>query len=218
MSSPGVTLASGGDPMPELITMSVREIDRLGLMQRIRERHLTCAKAGEPSAGKPTGAERAASLNSTAERQPKSGDTDRHRRILVHGRTMRRVLPIVLIGGGCVSTAAYTVVSAAVNTAIAGGYSAAQRAMGGCYATCTNGTVCNANTGFCEKKGARCACPAGEICLESSEGLQKCVTPSMTIFSEQQQSRTSGRLVVTPESGVVPSLPAPTPPTPAPKR
>ncbi len=33
--------------MPELITMSVREIDRLELVQRIRERRLTCAKASE---------------------------------------------------------------------------------------------------------------------------------------------------------------------------
>jgi transposase len=33
--------------MPELITMSSRELDRLEVVRRIRERRLTCAKAGE---------------------------------------------------------------------------------------------------------------------------------------------------------------------------
>ncbi len=49
---------------------------------------------------------------------------------------------------GC---AASTLVGAAVTTGTAASLSAAQRKLGGCYATCTGGTICNPKSGLCEK-------------------------------------------------------------------
>jgi hypothetical protein len=121
-----------------------------------------------------------------------------------------RVAALLLLVAGCASSAPYTIPAAALNTALAGGFSAAQRSMGGCYATCTNGTACNPRTGFCEKTASSCACPAGEVCLESADGATKCVPPAMTIFSEQQQVD-APPIVITPEGGVVPTLPVPAP-------
>jgi hypothetical protein len=125
---------------------------------------------------------------------------------------LRRLVGILSLAtaAACKSTAPYAVPSAALNTGIAAGFSAAQRTLGGCYATCAHGTACNPHTGFCEKLGTLCACPSGELCLEGPGGVPKCVQPAMTIFSEQQQS--SGALIVRPESGVVPVLPVPVPP------
>jgi hypothetical protein len=62
----------------------------------------------------------------------------------------------VLALAGCRSSAPYTLPSAAINTALAAGASAAQRSAGGCYAQCVGGTFCNPRTGFCESPGAVC--------------------------------------------------------------
>ncbi len=66
------------------------------------------------------------------------------------------LLASLLLAAGCKSSAPYTLPSAAINTALAAGVSAAQRSAGGCYAQCVGGTVCNPNTGFCESPGAVC--------------------------------------------------------------
>jgi predicted small lipoprotein YifL len=66
------------------------------------------------------------------------------------------VVAAVLALTGCRSSAPYTLPSAAVNTAIAAGASAAQKSAGGCYAQCVGGTICNPRTGFCESQGAVC--------------------------------------------------------------
>ena len=55
---------------------------------------------------------------------------------------MRRLaLAALLAIAGCSTTAPHTLGAAAINSALAVGTSAAQRSAGGCYATCTNGTV-----------------------------------------------------------------------------
>jgi hypothetical protein len=61
-----------------------------------------------------------------------------------------------IVLAGCRSSAPYTVPSAAINTAIAAGASAAQKSAGGCYAQCVGGTICNPRNGFCESPGAVC--------------------------------------------------------------
>jgi hypothetical protein len=120
-----------------------------------------------------------------------------------------QLLVLVAIAGACKSSAPYTLPAAAIGTGVAAGFSAAQRSMGGCYATCTNGTACNPRTGFCEKAGAGCACLAGEVCLMDSSGAPKCVPPAMTIFSEREQA--AGAFIVKPETGAIPQLPVPAP-------
>ena len=111
--------------------------------------------------------------------------------------------------GACKSSAPYTMPAAAIGTGVAAGFSAAQRSGGGCFATCTNGTSCNPNSGFCELVSAspQCACPAGQICVEGSQGATRCVpAETTTIFTKQDQE--SGRaIVVKPEPGTVPTLP-----------
>lgn len=71
---------------------------------------------------------------------------------------------------GCASSASHTVGAAAINSALALGTAAAQRASGGCYATCTGGAVCNPKTGLCEKRP-----PPEEYCEEAPGGGLRCV-------------------------------------------
>jgi hypothetical protein len=123
-----------------------------------------------------------------------------------------RVLALAAVVTACKSSAPYTLPAAALNTGLAAGISAAQRSMGGCYATCTNGTACNPKTGFCEKTETACSCPGGEVCLRSSSGVPNCVPPAMTIFGAREQAE--GAVVVKPETGFVPTLPVPTPSAP----
>jgi hypothetical protein len=96
---------------------------------------------------------------------------------------MRRLLPLLLLvaGGACRSSAPYTVPSAAINAAIAVGASAAQRAGGGCYATCTGGTACNPVTGYCEPATTfRCEGDASSSLCEPgpSLGASRTVPPA----------------------------------------
>jgi hypothetical protein len=69
---------------------------------------------------------------------------------------LRSWVAVVLALTGCRSSAPYTLPSAAINTAIAAGASAAQKSAGGCYAQCVGGTICNPRTGFCDSPGAVC--------------------------------------------------------------
>jgi hypothetical protein len=124
---------------------------------------------------------------------------------------MRRLALLLALAAAsaCKSSGPYTLPAAAIETGMAVAFSAAQRSGGGCFATCTNGTSCNPNSGFCERisASAQCACQAGQICVEGSRGDARCVpegTP--TIFTQQDQA--SGRaIVIKPEPGMVPTLP-----------
>jgi len=70
--------------------------------------------------------------------------------------------------------AASTVAGASTMTAAAIGTSALQRSAGGCYATCTSGTVCNQRTGLCERAPCDGLCRSDEHC-ESSATQSLCV-------------------------------------------
>src|SRR5512144_295638 len=80
---------------------------------------------------------------------------------------MNRLAPALVAlaaAAACKSSAPYTVPAAALNTGVALGFSAAQRAQGGCYAVCTHGTVCNPKNGLCESPTSDMYCepdPAG---------------------------------------------------------
>jgi len=69
---------------------------------------------------------------------------------------MPRLALALLAVAACRSSAPYTVTSAAINTGLAAGMSAASRSAGGCYSPCNPGYTCNPTTGFCEQLPAVC--------------------------------------------------------------
>ncbi|GEJ58961.1 hypothetical protein [Anaeromyxobacter diazotrophicus] len=75
---------------------------------------------------------------------------------------MARPTVILLLALGCGSTAPYTAASAAINTGLAAGLSAASRAGGGCYSPCNPGYTCNPATGFCEQLSPVCVGEAAD--------------------------------------------------------
>ncbi len=73
---------------------------------------------------------------------------------------------------GCRSSGG-VVASALINTGLAMGASAAQRAAGGCYATCPVGTACDSESGYCMPLPCRGRCRSDERCV--GNGLsEKC--------------------------------------------
>jgi hypothetical protein len=75
---------------------------------------------------------------------------------------MRTAVVAVVLLVACKTGSPDTFAGAATMTMIAAGVGAAQRAEGGCIAVCTAGTVCNPNTGFCERPKDGAICPAGQ--------------------------------------------------------
>jgi len=114
-------------------------------------------------------------------------------------------LPTALLAlaalAACKSSAPYTVPAAAVNTGVALGFSAAQRAQGGCYAVCTNGTVCNPKTGLCEA-------PTSDVyCEPAPEGGTRCV-PLQIQRAQKVETQPAVGVGVSPATGSVPPPPA----------
>ena len=101
----------------------------------------------------------------------------------------------------CKSSAPHTIGAAAINTGVALGTSAAQRAGGGCYAVCTNGTVCNPNSGLCEKASA------DMYCEEAPGGGTRCVPLQIGKAHEARPGATLP-VGVSPATGTVPPPPA----------
>jgi hypothetical protein len=81
----------------------------------------------------------------------------------------RLALLALVVASGCRSSAPYAVPAAALNTAVAVGAALGQKAAGGCYATCSHGTVCNPRTGLCE------AASSTEVCDQGETGSVRCV-------------------------------------------
>ncbi len=107
---------------------------------------------------------------------------------------------LALLATGCQSSAPYTVPAAAINTGIALGVAGAQRAQGGCYAVCTNGTVCNPKNGLCE------SAKADLYCEEAPGGGTRCVP--LQIGKEQRTQPPAAGVGVSPATGSVPPPPA----------
>jgi hypothetical protein len=107
---------------------------------------------------------------------------------------------------GCKSSAPYTIPAAAINTGLALGMAGAQRANGGCYAVCTNGTVCNARTGLCES-----AAPLDQYCEPDPAGGVRCVPVAFPAVGKEQQKAgaASGSPVgISPATGQAPPPPS----------
>ena len=117
---------------------------------------------------------------------------------------MPRPAVIALLAcAACASSAPYSVQSAILNSAIAVGAAAQQRAEGGCYASCPPGTACNPVTGYCER--------AAQLCLGSEADGPRCSPGTEASMSAQQRGGdATPRTVpfgVSPATGSVPTLP-----------
>ncbi|BDG01275.1 hypothetical protein [Anaeromyxobacter oryzae] len=113
-------------------------------------------------------------------------------------------LVTAIVLAGCGSTAPYTVGAAAINTAVAVGASAAQRAEGGCYAMCAHGTVCNPRSGLCESR------QAGEYCEEAPGGGVRCIPVDVRGMTREGQGGGKASPVgagVSPATGSTPPPP-----------
>jgi hypothetical protein len=110
-----------------------------------------------------------------------------------------------LLLAACQSSAPYALPAALANTGLALGVSAAHRAGGGCYATCTGGTACNPATGLCEAASAR------EVCAEAPGGGVRC-TPVDVRASRRADAGTPAPVAtqvgVSPATGSTPPAPA----------
>lgn len=117
---------------------------------------------------------------------------------------MRRHLVIVaVLVTGCASSAPYSIESAILNSAIAVGAAAQQRAEGGCYANCPPGTVCNPATGYCER--------AARLCVGSEADSPGCAPATEATLSARQRgpgaAPGTAPVGVSPATGTVPTLP-----------
>ena len=111
------------------------------------------------------------------------------------------LLAAVVVLSACASSAPHTAGAAAINSGLALGEAAAQRASGGCYAVCTNGTVCNPRSGLCEKPAA------DAYCEEAPGGGMRCVP--LQIGKEHEKRPDAGLPVgVSPATGSVQPPPA----------
>jgi hypothetical protein len=74
------------------------------------------------------------------------------------------LLAVVFALTGCRSHTPNSAGGAAIMTGIALASSGVSRAMGGCYAQCTAGTVCNQETGLCDPLPCNGSCEENERC------------------------------------------------------
>lgn len=127
------------------------------------------------------------------------------RRYDLHVRRFSPALLAAVALAGCASSAPHTIPAAAINTGLALGVSAAQRSAGGCYATCTGGTVCNPRTGLCE------AAVATEVCQEAPGGGVRCVPVEVSGAMSRKQPVTglpTGPIGISPVTGSTPPAPS----------
>ena len=111
----------------------------------------------------------------------------------------------------CRSTAPYTAPAAAINAVVAAGVAVHERSSGGCYAICTQGTICNTVTGYCVPAVQQ------DVCFQSDGGSTPC-TPLGVYRENQPDARPPGGIGigVSPATGSVPPPPAESSPRQAP--
>jgi hypothetical protein len=88
-------------------------------------------------------------------------------------------------------------VGATATTSAALAASAANRASGGCWAMCTNGTTCNPRTGLCDEIPCRGLCGAGEHC-EATYAESKCMPGAPSDVAAAARAADKTKLPVTP--------------------
>ena len=119
----------------------------------------------------------------------------------------RAALVSTLLVLACRSSAPYAVPAAAFNTAMAVGFSVANRAAGGCYSPCNPGYVCNPLTGFCEQDAP--------VCVGESNDPRCPPRIDVPIGTQQRGAGSASSpapVGVSPATGRAPPLPAERPP------
>ena len=101
------------------------------------------------------------------------------------GRAILAVLALSALSG-CRTVGANSVIGAAIMTPVAIGSAAVSRATGHCYAACTPGTVCNENTGLCERMPCGGFCPPDTLCERSTDRCIAAETPVLGVGKEQE--------------------------------
>ena len=114
---------------------------------------------------------------------------------------------LLLLLAGCGSSSPYTLASAIVNTSVAVGAAVVQRAAGGCVATCTNGTACNARTGLCERVVSGDASDPRAVCVEEPGGGGMRCAPAIEVQRPPAPPSPVG-VGVSPATGSAPPPPA----------
>jgi hypothetical protein len=88
---------------------------------------------------------------------------------------MRALVAIsLLVLTTCAGANTAAIGNAALNSAVAIGASAVQRASGGCYSACVPGTTCNPRTGMCDPLPCRGECMANEECVGHPGPFEHC--------------------------------------------
>src|SRR5436190_17988197 len=100
---------------------------------------------------------------------------------------LARLAFVAVLLVSCKTGSPNTLMGAALTTGAAIGASAANRAAGGCFAMCTNGTVCNPNTGLCDRQASDGRCGPSEICEETFTG-SKCVAGTTGVVTKADRN------------------------------
>lgn len=124
------------------------------------------------------------------------------------GRMTRLALCAAVALAACKSSAPYTLPAAALNTGAGAGAAMSKRASGGCYAVCTNETVCNPRTGLCERASAASpvASPA-EYCKGESAASKGCKQIGISLEQPPPPAAPAPPIGVSPATGTVPPPP-----------
>jgi hypothetical protein len=91
---------------------------------------------------------------------------------------------------GCHTAGANSLLGAAIMTPVAIGAGAVSRASGGCFAACPVGTVCNENTGLCERMPCRGFCPSDQRCDVPTDQCVPNESPVLGIGQEHEPVET----------------------------
>jgi len=124
---------------------------------------------------------------------------------------LRNAALLLLVLGGCRTSAPYAVQSAAINTALAVAVAGASVSSGGCVAMCTQGWVCNPKTGLCEA-------PPEFKCVGGNLNSGLCSNRPEDLSTAQPGTTGPGSLPaglgISPATGTVPPPPAEASPRP----
>jgi len=106
---------------------------------------------------------------------------------MIRFRAPARLAFVALALLACKTGSPNTLAGAALTTAAGIGAAVANRAAGGCIAMCTNGTVCNPNTGLCDRQACDGRCGPSEICEETFTG-SKCVAGTTGVVTKADRN------------------------------
>jgi hypothetical protein len=110
-------------------------------------------------------------------------------------RTLTLAAALLLAACRTATPGVSTAVGASTMTAAAIGAAAASRAAGGCIAVCTNGTICNTNSGLCERAPCEGRCGPGERCESTFTGNQCVSTPTTGVVTNANATKSPAAVV-----------------------